>query len=258
MGLYKDHCNRKSNQKNLGTIKGSNLCTEIIEFSSFEETAVCNLGSIALPKFVRDKEKSDTKETLYGSIEGKTRIFDFDKLEAITQQLCLNLNRIIDINSYPIYTAKYSNLKNRPIGIGVQGLADTFVLLDMPFESEDAKNLNKDIFECMYFSALKASCNLAKLYGSYSSYAGSPVSMGILQQDMWDNPRTSQKFDWKTLREEISRFGVRNSLLIAPMPTATTSQILGFNECIEPYTNNVYVRRVLSGEFVVVNQHLLV
>jgi ribonucleoside-diphosphate reductase subunit M1 len=248
--LYKDTCNRKSNQQNLGTIRCSNLCTEIIEFSSPEETAVCNLASIALPRFV----KGDGK--IVGSIGAESRYFDFEKLAEVTRVVTQNLNRVIDVNYYPVETARVSNLRHRPIGIGVQGLADAFILLGMPFDSPEAKQLNKDIFETIYFSALSASCDLAECDGAYESYTGSPVSKGVLQHDMWGVPDTSRHM-WDLLRVKISRYGLRNSLLVAPMPTASTSQILGNNECFEPYTTNMYVRRTLSGEFTVVNHHLM-
>ncbi|KAE8100396.1 hypothetical protein FH972_018302 [Carpinus fangiana] len=256
--LFKDSCNRKSNQQNLGTIKSSNLCTEIIEFSSLTETAVCNLASIALPRYVKEKgtpvESHSSK--LVGSRDSKNRYFDFDKLAEVTRVVTANLNKIIDINYYPVETAKRSNLQNRPIGIGVQGLADTFILLGMAFDSPEALQLNKDIFETIYYHALKASSELASKDGHYETYHGSPLSKGILQVDMW-GVTPSDRWDWATIREMISKNGVRNSLLVAPMPTATTSQILGNNECFEPYTSNVYTRRVLSGEFIVVNKHLL-
>ncbi|TVU27830.1 hypothetical protein EJB05_19331 [Eragrostis curvula] len=242
--LYKDTCNRKSNQQNLGTIKSSNLCTEIIEYTSPTETAVCNLASIALPP------------KLVGSIGSKNRYFDFDKLAEITSLVTFNLNKIIDINYYPIETAKKSNMRHRPIGIGVQGLADTFILLGMPFDSPEAQQLNKDIFETIYYHALKASAELASKEGPYETYFGSPVSKGILQPDMW-NVVPSDRWNWSAIRQKISQVGLRNSLLVAPMPTASTSQILGNNECFEPYTSNIYSRRVLSGEFVIANKHLL-
>ncbi|CAN1288150.1 Ribonucleoside-diphosphate reductase large subunit, partial [Linum perenne] len=242
--LFKDTCNRKSNQQNLGTIKSSNLCTEIIEYTSPTETAVCNLASIALPRFVREKVCCMFKSCgLY-------------RLLQITQAVTYNLNKIIDVNYYPVETAKRSNLRHRPIGIGVQGLADTFILLGMPFESPEAQQLNKDIFETIYYHSLKASSEIAAVEGPYETYAGSPVSKGILQPDMW-GVTPSSLWNWESLREMISNNGVRNSLLVAPMPTASTSQILGNNECFEPYTSNIYSRRVLSGEFVVVNKHLL-
>ncbi|KAK4485994.1 hypothetical protein RD792_008649 [Penstemon davidsonii] len=256
--LYKDSCNRKSNQQNLGTIKSSNLCTEIIQYTSPTETAVCNLASIALPRYVREKgvpmEAQPSK--LLGSIGSKDRYFDFDKLAEMTAFVTTNLNKIIDVNYYPVETAKRSNLRHRPMGIGVQGLADTFILLGMPFESPEAQQLNKDIFETIYYHALKASCELAQKQGPYETYVGSPVSKGILQPDMW-GVKPSDRWDWDALRAMIAKNGVRNSLLVAPMPTATTSQILGNNESFDPYTSNIYSRRVLSGEFVVVNKHLV-
>jgi len=256
--LFKDACNRKSNQQNLGTIKSSNLCTEIVEFSSPEETAVCNLASLALPRFVRENgvsmESHPTK--LMGSKGYSNRYFDFKKLGEITTLVTRNLNRIIDENYYPVETAKRSNMRHRPIGIGVQGLADAFILLGMPFDSEEAQALNRDIFETIYYHALSASADLATEEGVYETYAGCPVSKGILQPDMW-NVKPSNRWDWASLRGKIAKNGLRNSLLMAPMPTASTSQILGNNECFEPYTSNIYSRRVLSGEFVVVNKHLL-
>ncbi|MDF2381485.1 ribonucleoside-diphosphate reductase subunit alpha [Nostoc ellipsosporum NOK] len=236
--LYKDSANRKSNQQNLGTIKSSNLCTEIIEYTSPDEVAVCNLASLALPRYV---------------INGK---FDHEKLYEVTYQVTKNLNKIIDHNYYPVKEAENSNMRHRPIGLGVQGLADVFILLRMPFESDEARALNKEIFETIYFAAMTASKDLAKIEGPYETYAGSPVSKGIFQFDMW-NVEPTLRWDWYTLKAEVLKHGVRNSLLVAPMPTASTSQILGNNECFEPYTSNIYVRRVLSGEFVVVNKHLL-
>eukprot|EP01135_Chromosphaera_perkinsii_P009602 Nk52_evm52s1810 gene=Nk52_evmTU52s1810 len=238
--LYKDPCNEKSNQKNLGVIKSSNLCTEIIEYTSDDEVAVCNLASLALPKYVK-----------------KDGSFDFQKLYEVTKVVTKNLDTIIDVNFYPVKEAHNSNMRNRPIGLGVQGLADTFILMRYPFESQEAQELNKSIFETIYFAALTASCELAKEKGSYSSYEGSPVSKGILQFDMWNVKPESNLWDWDGLRAEIKNHGVRNSLLVAPMPTASTAQILGNNESFEPYTSNIYQRRVLSGEFQVVNQHLL-
>ncbi|PWA45438.1 ribonucleotide reductase 1 [Artemisia annua] len=256
--LYKDTCNRKSNQQNLGTIKSSNLCTEIIEYTSPTETAVCNLASIALPRYVREKgvpaESQPSK--LVGSRGSSNRYFDFDKLAEITSTVTTNLNKVIDVNYYPVETAKTSNLRHRPIGIGVQGLADTFILLGMAFDSPEAQQLNKDIFETIYYHALKTSSEIAEKEGTYETYIGSPVSKGVLQPDMW-GVTPSDLWDWSALRAMISKNGVRNSLLVAPMPTASTSQILGNNECFEPYTSNIYSRRVLSGEFVVVNKHLL-
>lgn len=236
--LYKDAANGKSNQQNLGTIKSSNLCTEIMEYTSPDEVAVCNLASLALPKYV---------------INGQ---FDHQKLYEVTYEATKNLNRIIDYNYYPVEEARTSNLRHRPIGLGVQGLADVFILLRLPFESEVARQLNKEIFETIYFAAMTASKDLAKVEGTYETYEGSPVSRGIFQFDMWSAEPTL-RWDWYTLKAEVLKYGVRNSLLVAPMPTASTSQILGNNECFEPYTSNIYVRRVLSGEFVVVNKHLL-
>jgi ribonucleoside-diphosphate reductase alpha chain len=236
--LFKDACNEKSNQKNLGTIKSSNLCTEIVEYTAPDEIAVCNLASIALPRFVN---------------KGK---FDHQRLFEITYVVTKNLNRIIDINYYPVEEARRSNMRHRPIGIGVQGLADAFIMLQMSFESDEARQLNRDIFETIYYAALTASKDLAKEHGPYETYEGSPISQGIFQFDMW-NVQPSSNWEWDVLREEVKKYGVRNSLLLAPMPTASTSQILGNNECIEPYTSNIYTRRVLSGEFVVVNKHLL-
>lgn len=236
--LYKDAANRKSNQQNLGTIKSSNLCTEIIEYTDADEVAVCNLASLALPRFV---------------IDGK---FDHQKLYEVTYQATLNLNKIIDNNYYPIEEARRSNLRHRPVGLGVQGLADAFILMRYPFESDEAKKLNSEIFETIYFAGLSASNALAKAEGAYESFPGSPASKGILQFDMWD-VKPSARWDWDSLKQSIIKDGIRNSLLLAPMPTASTSQILGNNECFEPYTSNIYTRRVLSGEFVVVNKHLL-
>lgn len=236
--LYKDAANEKSNQKNLGTIKSSNLCTEIMQYTSEKEIAVCNLASIALPMFVKDSA------------------FDHKKLYDVTYQVTRNLNRIIDLNYYPVEEARYSNMKNRPIGIGVQGLADTFFKMRMPFDSAEARRLNKEIFETIYYAAVSASADLAKEHGAYESYEGSPMSKGIFQPDMW-NVTNTDRWDWTTLRAKVKTYGVRNSLLMAPMPTASTSQILGNNECIEPVTSNMYTRRVLSGEFAVVNKHLV-
>lgn len=236
--LYKDACNSKSNQQNLGTIKSSNLCTEIIEFTSSDETAVCNLASIALPRFFHN-----------GS-------FDHLKLFDVTKTVAKNLNRMIDGNSYPTPQAKRSNMHHRPIGIGVQGLADLFLLLRYPFESQEARNLNRDIFETIYFAAMTASNELAQVHGPYDTYAGSPVSKGIFQYDMWD-VKPGPRWDWQALKADVAKNGVRNSLLVALMPTASTSQILGNNECFEPYTSNLYARRVLSGEFIVVNKYLM-
>jgi ribonucleoside-diphosphate reductase subunit M1 len=237
--LYKDACNRKSNQQNLGTIACSNLCTEIVQYSSHDEVAVCNLASIALNRYVTADKK-----------------FDFKQLEYVTGVIVKNLNKIIEVNFYPVPEARTSNMRHRPIGIGVQGMADAFLMLRYPFESIEAQQLNIDIFETIYYSALKASCELAQQYGPYETYEGSPVSQGILQPDMW-GVVPSSRHDWATLRENIKKYGVRNSLLVAPMPTASTAQILGNCESFEPYTSNIYTRRVLSGEFQIVNQHLL-
>ena len=237
--LYKDAANSKSNQQNLGVIKSSNLCTEIIEYTAPDEVAVCNLASLALPKYVTD--------------EGT---FDHDKLFEVTYQATINLNRIIDGNYYPVEEARNSNLRHRPIGLGVQGLADAFILMRMPFDSAEAKQMNKEIFETIYYAAMTASKDLAKEEGPYETFAGSPVSKGIFQFDMW-NVKPTNRWEWDVLREEVKEHGVRNSLLVAPMPTASTAQILGNNECFEPYTSNIYTRRVLSGEFIIVNKHLL-
>jgi ribonucleoside-diphosphate reductase alpha subunit len=237
--LYKDAANAKSNQQNLGTIKSSNLCTEIIEYTAPDEVAVCNLASLALPKFVTENQT-----------------FDHDKLFEVTYQATLNLNRIIDENYYPVEEARNSNLRHRPIGLGVQGLADAFIMLGFPFESDEARTLNREIFETIYYASMTASKDLAKVEGPYETFKGSPVSKGIFQFDLWNVTPTS-RWEWDVLREEVMQYGVRNSLLVAPMPTASTAQILGNNECFEPYTSNIYTRRVLSGEFIVVNKHLL-
>lgn len=237
--LYKDACNRKSNQKNLGTIKCSNLCTEIVEYTSADEIAVCNLASIALNMFVN---------------EDKT--YNFMKLKEVTKIITQNLNKIIDNNYYPVPEARNSNMRHRPIGIGVQGLADAFVLMRIPYESESAMKYNQQIFETIYYGALEASCELADKDGVYETYEGSPASQGILQYDMW-NKTPTDLWDWAALKEKIAKHGLRNSLLLAPMPTASTAQILGNNESFEPFTSNIYQRRVLSGEFQVVNHHLL-
>ncbi|MFM7105527.1 MAG: ribonucleoside-diphosphate reductase subunit alpha, partial [Flavobacteriales bacterium] len=236
--LYKDAANSKSNQQNLGTIKSSNLCTEIIEYTSADEIAVCNLGSIALPKFVKDGE------------------FDHNKLFEVTYQLTINLNKIIDGNYYPVPETKRSNMRHRPIGIGVQGLADAFILMRFPFDSAEARQLNKDVFETIYYASCTASKDLAKRDGTYETFAGSPASKGILQFDMWQIA-PSNRWEWDVLKDEIKTHGMRNSLLLAPMPTASTAQILGNNECFEPYTSNIYTRRVLAGEYIIVNKHLL-
>jgi ribonucleoside-diphosphate reductase alpha chain len=239
--LYKDACNRKSNQQNLGTIRSSNLCTEILEYTSPDEVAVCNLASIALPMFVKNDE------------------FDHKELFKITKRVTKNLNRVIDRNYYPVEEAKNSNFRHRPIGLGVQGLADTFIKLRLPFTSDEAKQLNQEIFETIYFAAVTASMEEAKADGTYQTFKGSPISEGKFQHNLWGvkDEELSGRWDWDKLRQQVVKHGVRNSLLVAPMPTASTSQILGNNECFEPYTSNIYTRRVLSGEFIVVNQHLL-
>jgi ribonucleoside-diphosphate reductase alpha chain len=237
--LYKDAANGKSNQQNLGTIKSSNLCTEIIEYTSADEIAVCNLASLALPRYIR---------------EG---IFDHVKLYEVAYQATVNLNKIIDNNYYPVEEARKSNMRHRPVGLGVQGLADAFIQLRMPFESEDAKKLNKEIFETIYFAAMTASKDLAIKDGPYETFKGSPLSKGQFQFDLWNVKPESGRWDWENLRLDVMNHGVRNSLLVAPMPTASTSQILGNNECFEPYTSNIYTRRVLSGEFIIVNKYLL-
>jgi ribonucleoside-diphosphate reductase alpha subunit len=237
--LYKDAANAKSNQQNLGTIKSSNLCTEIIEYTAPDEIAVCNLASIALPKYVTE-----------------SGTFDHNKLFEVTYQATINLNKIIDENFYPVEEARNSNVRHRPIGLGVQGLADAFIMLKYPFESEEARTLNREVFETIYYAAMTASKDLAKVSGAYETFEGSPVSQGVFQFDMW-NVTPTNRWEWDVLKEEVKTYGVRNSLLLAPMPTASTAQILGNNECFEPYTSNIYTRRVLSGEFIVVNKHLL-
>ncbi|NNM19221.1 MAG: ribonucleoside-diphosphate reductase subunit alpha, partial [Croceitalea sp.] len=239
--LYKDAANRKSNQKNLGTIRSSNLCTEILEYTSPDEVAVCNLASIALPMFIKNGQ------------------FDHKELFKVTKRVTKNLNRVIDRNYYPVKEAENSNMRHRPIGLGVQGLADAFIMLRLPFTSDEAKKLNQDIFETLYYGAVTASMEEAKIDGTYSSYEGSPISKGEFQHNLWGikDEELSGRWDWAKLRKEVKKNGVRNSLLVAPMPTASTSQILGNNECFEPYTSNIYTRRVLSGEFIVVNKHLL-
>jgi ribonucleoside-diphosphate reductase alpha chain len=239
--LYKDAANRKSNQKNLGTIRSSNLCTEIMEFTSEDEIAVCNLASISLPMFVNNNK------------------FDHELLFNVTKRVTRNLNKVIDRNYYPVKEAENSNMRHRPVGLGVQGLADAFILLRMPFTSDEAKQLNQEIFETLYFAAVTASLEMAKEEGPYSSFKGSPISEGLFQHNLWNikDEELSGRWDWASLRKEVVKHGVRNSLLVAPMPTASTSQILGNNEAFEPYTSNIYTRRVLSGEFIVVNKHLL-
>ena len=239
--LYKDAANRKSNQKNLGTIRSSNLCTEIMEYTAADEIAVCNLASISLPMFVENGE------------------FNHQLLYNVTKRVTRNLNKVIDRNYYPVPEAENSNMRHRPVGLGVQGLADAFILLRMPFTSDEAKKLNQEIFETMYFAAVTASMEEAKVDGPYSSFKGSPISQGEFQHNLWNikDEELSGRWDWKALRKDVMKHGVRNSLLMAPMPTASTSQILGNNEAFEPYTSNIYTRRVLSGEFIVVNKHLL-
>ena len=239
--LYKDACNEKSNQKNLGTIRSSNLCTEIIEYTAPDEVAVCNLASIALPKFV--------------NVESGT--FDHQKLFDVTYHATGNLNRVIDVNYYPVKEAENSNMRHRPIGLGVQGLADTFAMLKMPFESEQAHQLNREIFETIYFASCSASKDAAIEEGPYSTFEGSPASQGILQPDLWGVTEHSGRWNWDELKGQIVEHGMRNSLMVAPMPTASTSQILGNNECFEAFTSNLYVRRTLSGEFIVLNKHLV-
>lgn len=239
--LFKDSANKKSNQKNLGTIKSSNLCTEIIEYTAPDEVAVCNLASIALPMYVNEESGE----------------YDFQRLYDVTYVATKNLNKVIDVNYYPVEEARNSNMRHRPIGLGVQGLADAFIKMRMPFDSPQARQLNKDIFETIYFAAMTASKDIAKVEGTYETFKGSPVSKGIFQYDMWGVTPESGLWDWDSLKKEVKKHGVRNSLLVAPMPTASTSQILGNNECFEPYTSNIYTRRTLSGEFVIVNQHLM-
>ena len=241
--LYKDACNKKSNQKNIGTIKSSNLCTEIIEYSDENDSAVCNLASIALPTYINTTTTPPT--------------FDFEKLHKVARILTYNLNRVIDINYYPTEKTKSSNQKHRPIGIGVQGLADTFILMNLPFACNESKELNRNIFETIYHGALTESCEIAKQEGAYDSFPGSPASQGILQFDLWNYDPTNARYDWTTLKEQIITHGIRNSLFLAPMPTASTSQILGFNECIEPITSNIYSRRTIAGEFILANKYLL-
>jgi ribonucleoside-diphosphate reductase alpha chain len=239
--LYKDAANRKSNQKNLGTIRSSNLCTEILEYTSADEIAVCNLASISLPMFIENGQ------------------FNHQLLFDVTKRVTRNLNKVIDRNYYPVKEAENSNMRHRPVGLGVQGLADAFILLRMPFTSDEAKKLNQEIFETIYFAAVTASMEMAQEEGPYSTFKGSPISQGEFQYNLWglNDGDLSGRWDWASLRKEVMEHGVRNSLLMAPMPTASTSQILGNNEAFEPYTSNIYTRRVLSGEFIVVNKHLL-
>ena len=238
--LYKDACNRKSNQQNLGTIKSSNLCTEVIEYTAPDEVAVCNLASINLAAMVNEDSS-----------------YDFQRLYEVTKVVTRNLNKVIDVNFYPVPEAEKSNKRHRPIGIGVQGLADTFAKMRMPFDSDDACALNKDIFETMYYAAVESSTELAEVEGHYETYQGSPASLGRLQPDMWEGTTYSDRWDWVALRAKVAKYGLRNSLLLAPMPTASTAQIMGNNESTEPFTSNMYNRRVLAGEFTVVNKYLL-
>jgi ribonucleoside-diphosphate reductase alpha chain len=251
--LYKDAVNYKTNQKNLGTIKSSNLCTEVCQYTDKNEIAVCNLASVALPKFV-DIPSGKVREK-----NKKLRTYNFQKLYEVVYQMTVNLNQVIDINYYPTIETRTSNFKHRPIGLGVQGLADTFVMLSLPFESPEAQKLNSEIFETIYFAALSASKDLAMKHGPYETYEGSPASFGKLQFDLWDvsMENLSGLWDWSTLKSQIEKHGLRNSLLVAPMPTASTAQILGNNECFEPFTTNLYKRNVLSGEFVIINKHLV-
>jgi ribonucleoside-diphosphate reductase alpha subunit len=237
--LYKDACNQKSNQKNLGTIKSSNLCTEIVEYSDKDETAVCNLASIALPTFMNDG------------------VMDYVKLHAVTKFVTKNLNRVIDVNYYPIEKARRSNMRHRPIGIGVQGLADVFMMMNVAFDSDIATETNIHIFETIYHAAIEMSCELAQTDGPYETFDGSPASKGILQFDMWDIQPNYDRYDWDLSRENVKKYGLRNSLLLAPMPTASTSQIMGYNECIEPFTSNIYNRRTNAGEFMLTNKYLM-
>merc|ERR1712167_49936 len=238
--MGKDAANRKSNQHNLGTIHCSNLCTEIVEYTDSNEVAVCNLASVALSQFASEHAP-----------------YDFQALYEVTKVVTRNLNKVIDRNYYPIEEARRSNMRHRPVGIGVQGLADAYLIMKLPFESEGAKRLNEDIFETIYFAAIEASCELAERDGPYETFAGSPASKGLLQFDMWERTPKSGRWDWAAMKARIAQHGLRNSLLVAPMPTASTAQILGNNESFEPYTQNLYVRRTLSGEFVTVNRHLL-
>jgi ribonucleoside-diphosphate reductase alpha chain len=267
---YKDAVNRKTNQKNLGVIRSSNLCSEIMEYSDDQETAVCNLASIALNRFIPggDKRTTARHETCLGPPHPQPQeggvwgtygspVFDFDKLHEVTRIVTENLNRVIDVNYYPTPKTRVSNMAHRPIGIGIQGLADTFMLLDLAFSSDEARTLNRRIFETMYHAALTASCDLAEQHGAYSSFLGSPASQGILQYDMWGVEPEAGRYDWVTLKARIVKHGLRNSLLLAPMPTASTSQILGNTECFEPISSNIYTRRTMAGEFILVNRHLI-
>ena len=261
---YKDAVNKKTNQKNLGVIRSSNLCSEIMEYSDDKETAVCNLASIALNRFITGGDKLPPHPQLQeGGVRGAmlgtlgSPVFDFEKLHEVTRIVTENLNRVIDVNYYPTPKTRVSNMAHRPIGIGIQGLADTFMLLDLAFSSDEARVLNKRIFETMYHAALTASCDLAEQHGAYSTFAGSPASQGILQYDMWGVEPESGRYDWTALKARIVKHGLRNSLLLAPMPTASTSQILGNTECFEPISSNIYTRRTMAGEFILVNRHLI-
>ena len=241
--LYKDACNNKSNQKNIGTIKSSNLCSEVVQYSDDKETAVCNLASIALPAYVDHSTNPPT--------------FNYEKLHEVTKVITYNLNQIIDVNFYPTPKTELSNRRHRPIGIGVQGLADVFMMLDLPFNSEKSREINTMIFETIYHGALEQSCEMAQIDGPYETFAGSPASQGILQFDLWQTNPSNKRYDWTSLKSQICQYGLRNSLLLAPMPTASTSQILGYNECIEPITSNIYTRRTIAGEFIMANKYLM-
>jgi ribonucleoside-diphosphate reductase alpha subunit len=243
--LFKDNCNKKSNQKNLGTIKCSNLCAEIVQYTSSDEVAVCNLASISLPKFIK------------GNMSSSGERIDLNELRRISEIVTRNLNRLIDRTIYPIEEAEKSNMRHRPIGIGVQGLADVFQMLRIPFDSHEARKINREIFETIYFGAVSASCQLAREDGTYETYSGSPAEKGALQFDLWGVEPDSGNWDWVSLKEKVAEYGLRNSLLIALMPTASTAQILGNNESTDPFTSNMYTRRVLAGEFCVVNKHLV-
>jgi ribonucleoside-diphosphate reductase alpha subunit len=246
--LYKDACNRKSNQQNLGTIKSSNLCSEVVQYSDENESAVCNLASIALPTFVK---------SIGGDLAQNAAAFDFEKLHQVARTVTYNLNRVIDVNYYPTEKTRRSNVRHRPIGIGIQGLADVFMVLGLPFASEEARDLNRQIFETIYHAAVEESCALARVEGAYETFVGSPASQGKLQFDLWNIDPGQTRYDWATLKSDVMKYGMRNSLLVAPMPTASTSQILGFNECIEPITSNIYSRRTLAGEFILANKYLM-
>jgi ribonucleoside-diphosphate reductase alpha subunit len=246
--LYKDACNRKSNQQNLGTIKSSNLCSEVVQYSDDQESAVCNLASIALPTFVKP---------IGGDLVQNKGSFDFEKLHQVARTVTYNLNRVIDVNYYPTEKTRRSNVRHRPIGIGIQGLADVFMVLGLPFASEQARELNRQIFETIYHAAVEESCAIARVEGAYETFVGSPASQGRLQFDLWSIDPGQTRYDWATLKSDVMKYGMRNSLLVAPMPTASTSQILGFNECIEPITSNIYSRRTLAGEFILANKYLM-